>query len=153
KRVTPNGFSPSGTTVWGFQSNTTEVSSACSNGFTETNTPALASVWRYVNAWLKSREGEFGWSQSLGAALHFSLASPEWRSMDPKQVRIFVIEDNLGDVLLIQEALNARGIEAQLQVSTDGEQALRNLSSVDPRTAPDLMIIDLNLPRISGMAL
>jgi len=73
--------------------------------------------------------------------------------MNRKKSRIFVIEDNLGDVLLIQEALNARAIEAELQVMSSGEEAQRTLSSMERNAAPDLIIIDLNLPRVSGMSI
>lgn len=71
--------------------------------------------------------------------------------MDRKQLRIFVIEDNLGDVLLIQEALNTRAIDAQLQVISSGDEAQKLLATLNPAAAPDLLIIDLNLPRVSGL--
>ena len=71
----------------------------------------------------------------------------------PEQLRILVIEDNAADVLLIQEALNARGFNAKLQVISNGEHAQKALAAIDSDVLPDLIILDLNLPRISGMTL
>lgn len=68
-----------------------------------------------------------------------------------KKLEIFLIEDSLGDVLMIQEALNLRKIDADLKVANDGEKAVRELAAMDPARLPRLMIIDLNLPRMNGM--
>jgi|SRR5579872_3184026 len=73
--------------------------------------------------------------------------------MQHKDLKIFVIEDNLGDVLLIQEALNTRGIAAQVQVAADGEKAMQELYRMEGASVPQLIIIDLNLPRVNGMEL
>lgn len=73
--------------------------------------------------------------------------------MQFKNPKIFVIEDNIGDVLLIQESLTARGIEAQVEVVRDGEKAMADLDAMGPAEAPRLMIIDLNLPRVNGLDL
>ncbi len=67
--------------------------------------------------------------------------------------RILVIEDNMGDVLLIREALKAGGIPAQVDVLRDGEEAQRAFETMEAIAAPDLIILDLNLPRVGGMTL
>src|SRR5213078_4547659 len=63
--------------------------------------------------------------------------------------RIFLVEDNDGDVHLLEKALQSRGIAYQLNRYEDGEQAMRAISS-DPTLVPDLILLDLNLPRREG---
>jgi two-component system, chemotaxis family, response regulator Rcp1 len=63
-----------------------------------------------------------------------------------------VIEDNKADVFLVEEAMAVHEIHAELQVITDGEEAMRRIEA--PRgtatAIPDLFILDLNLPKRSG---
>jgi DNA-binding response OmpR family regulator len=53
---------------------------------------------------------------------------------------------------LVREALEENGVEGDLVVLTDGEKAVQYLDAIDAqlRHAPDLFIIDLNLPKKSG---
>jgi two-component system, chemotaxis family, response regulator Rcp1 len=70
-----------------------------------------------------------------------------------KRLHILVVEDNKADVFLIREALEAARLEADLQVAPDGEKALQFFEEVDRNDAapcPDLVIIDINLPRKHG---
>lgn len=67
--------------------------------------------------------------------------------------RILLVEDNPGDVRLMREALAVNGLSKTLSVVEDGEQALSFLKragtySEAPR--PDLIFLDLNLPRKDG---
>ncbi|MFC4455342.1 response regulator [Deinococcus sonorensis] len=62
--------------------------------------------------------------------------------------QVLLIEDNPDDVLFIQRAFRALEGQHTLQVAHDGEQALRALSG-DPM--PDLVLLDLKLPRLSGL--
>jgi two-component system response regulator len=65
--------------------------------------------------------------------------------------RIFVVEDNAPDVLLIKEALEHHGLAYTLQLYTNGEDAARAIAeAVD---APDLFLLDLNVPRFHGLEL
>jgi len=61
---------------------------------------------------------------------------------------IFVIEDNAGDVLLIRQILQQQHIPIQVHVARDGAQALFMLA--EGRFEPDLILLDLNLPMVSG---
>lgn len=64
--------------------------------------------------------------------------------------KIFLVEDNPADVLLLREALSAQGLAAQLKVIEEGETAIQELSQMNPSDIPRLVIIDLNLPRGNG---
>ena len=61
---------------------------------------------------------------------------------------ILLVEDNSRDALLVNEALKETGIPYTLKVVTDGEEALLLLQS---GYRPDLIFLDLNLPKVSGL--
>jgi chemotaxis family two-component system response regulator Rcp1 len=61
---------------------------------------------------------------------------------------ILLVEDNAGDALLIGQALADYPAPVHLRIARDGEQALQMLG--EPGFMPDLIILDLNIPRISG---
>jgi two-component system, chemotaxis family, response regulator Rcp1 len=63
---------------------------------------------------------------------------------------ILLVEDNAGDVRLTREALSDAGVTAELRVAGDGEQALALLRAPDA-VAPDLILLDLNLPKRNGI--
>jgi CheY-like chemotaxis protein len=67
---------------------------------------------------------------------------------------ILLIEDNPGDVLLIEEALQEIGSSLSLQSVRDGEAALAFLHRRAPyhtEESPTLVLLDLNLPRMNGL--
>lgn len=64
-----------------------------------------------------------------------------------------MIEDNAADALLVREALEEQGIECELTLLTNGEQAMEFIQSLDEAedaSCPKLIILDLNLPKRSG---
>ena len=63
--------------------------------------------------------------------------------------RIVLVEDNPTDVYLLNQALHQRGIQFDLVQYEDGEQAINAISS-DTDLKPDLILVDLNLPRREG---
>ncbi len=68
-------------------------------------------------------------------------------------LQILLAEDNPGDVLLVQEALQEHQIEHQLHVVEDGAKALEYLSQLGKSTGapcPDVLLLDLNLPKVDG---
>ncbi|MBX3693107.1 response regulator [Dokdonella sp.] len=68
-------------------------------------------------------------------------------------VEILLVEDNEGDVRLTREALSEGRIRNCLSVVNDGEQALAFLRRQEPYAQaprPDLILLDLNLPRLDG---
>ncbi len=65
-------------------------------------------------------------------------------------ISILLIEDNPGDVLQIENALKACEIPAEIMVVGDGEKALSLLKNEE--IDPDLVILDLSIPKVSGIA-
>lgn len=69
------------------------------------------------------------------------------------EIEILLVEDNPGDVRLTIEALKAGKIHNKVMVLTDGEQAvnyLKRKNGFENRPLPDLILLDLNLPKLSG---
>lgn len=69
--------------------------------------------------------------------------------MKPNPIEILLVEDNPADVRLTQEALREGKVKNNLSVARDGEEALAFLRR-DGATRPDLILLDLNLPRRDG---
>jgi CheY-like chemotaxis protein len=72
---------------------------------------------------------------------------------EARLLRVLHIEDNAGDVRLIAEALQESGIDVEVHVVSDGSEAMEYLHrhgqfAGAPR--PDLVLLDLNLPRKGG---
>jgi CheY-like chemotaxis protein len=66
-------------------------------------------------------------------------------------LNIFLAQDNPGDVYLVRRALNQSHIPHELYVATDGEQALNRVAEMGKRVpCPDLMLLDINLPKVDG---
>ena len=66
-------------------------------------------------------------------------------------ISILLIEDNPGDVRLTMEALKEGKILNQMSVVADGIEAIDLLKNSDNQTRPDLIMLDLSLPRMSGL--
>ena len=67
--------------------------------------------------------------------------------------KILLIEDNEGDAELTIEALKNNELKAEINVITNGEEALRflKLEGSDPDSRlPDLILLDINLPKVDG---
>ena len=68
-------------------------------------------------------------------------------------MNILLIEDNPGDVRLAQEAFKEGRLAVNLDVAMDGLKAIDYLRKVPPfqeATTPDLILLDLNLPKKDG---
>ena len=65
-----------------------------------------------------------------------------------------LVEDNPADVTLLTEALASHQVETSLFVAHDGDEGIRVLDAIDESDTPcpDLIVLDLNLPRTSGFA-
>lgn len=70
-----------------------------------------------------------------------------------RPVEILLVEDNPGDVRLTQEALRESKVRNHLHVAVDGVEALaylRREGAYAEAVRPDLVLLDLNLPRKDG---
>jgi CheY-like chemotaxis protein len=89
---------------------------------------------------------------SLPAADIRTTAPVEWG----RPLEILLVEDNPGDVLLTREALRDAKVLNRLTVASNGEEALAMLRRQGDHASnvrPDLVLLDLNLPRLSGLEL
>jgi two-component system, chemotaxis family, response regulator Rcp1 len=70
-----------------------------------------------------------------------------------KPIEILLVEDNPGDVRLTRESLNDAKVHNNMMVAGDGVEAMACLRREGPyvnASRPDLILLDLNLPRMNG---
>lgn len=67
-----------------------------------------------------------------------------------KPVEVLLVEDNAGDILLIRQVLAREPFPISIHVAVDGKQAIQMLAAREFQ--PDLVILDLNIPNPSGLA-
>jgi CheY-like chemotaxis protein len=68
-------------------------------------------------------------------------------------IEVLLVEDDPGDVLMTKEAFNEHKVRNRLHVVSDGAEALAYLRREGPyadAVRPDLVLLDLNLPRRDG---
>jgi CheY-like chemotaxis protein len=73
--------------------------------------------------------------------------------MNGRTIEILLVEDNLGDARLTQEALRDARVRNRLNHVRDGVEALAYLRREEPFAGaprPDIILLDLNLPRKDG---
>ncbi len=63
---------------------------------------------------------------------------------------ILLVEDDEVDVIVFRRGVRKSGRDLTVEVAADGREALRWL---DQGGVPDLVVLDLNLPRLSGLEL
>jgi DNA-binding response OmpR family regulator len=64
-----------------------------------------------------------------------------------------LVEDNLPDALLVREAIKTENLPLEVYIAQDGERAIDLIARAerDPSAPyPDLVLLDLNLPKING---
>ncbi len=70
-----------------------------------------------------------------------------------RPIHILLVDDNQGDVLLTQEAFRTAKVANTMDIAVDGEQALAMLRKQDDYASlntPDLILLDLNMPKKDG---
>ncbi|MET9479601.1 response regulator [Streptomyces sp. NPDC006638] len=119
------------------------------------NYPQLGDAWGITRQGARRR-----WPGLLFTAQPPSrpLPSPQHRSSAvnafslDRPYSVLLVEDDLADALLIEEALVGRGMARTISRVPDGLAALEHLR--DPREErPDLIVLDLNMPRMNGREL
>ncbi|MEU0126611.1 response regulator [Streptomyces sp. NPDC006289] len=83
---------------------------------------------------------------------HHQTRSSLMNGLAPRSYTVLLVEDDMADAMLIEEALTEHGMARGIQRADDGVAALEYLR--DPRTdRPDLIVLDLNMPRMNGREL
>lgn len=92
-----------------------------------------------------------------GSARHFISAylphGDDDKDSSSRPIEILLVEDNPADVRMMQEALALAEIPHHLALVTNGEEALQYLNRegmYSAATRPDIVLLDIKLPRISG---
>ncbi len=70
-----------------------------------------------------------------------------------KVVNILLVEDHLPDIVLTKKAFERGNYKSKLHIVRDGEEAmkfLRKEGGYEDRVRPDLILLDINLPKVSG---
>ena len=70
-----------------------------------------------------------------------------------QSLRLLLVEDNPGDMVLTREVLARAELPTELSVVNNGEAAIEFLTrtgSYESAERPDLVLLDLNLPKLSG---
>jgi CheY-like chemotaxis protein len=73
---------------------------------------------------------------------------------DPGPRTVLLVEDNPTDVFVIKEAIQRSGLDLNLHVARNGQEALRYLQDLarsEKPSCPALVLLDLNLPKVGGI--
>jgi CheY-like chemotaxis protein len=66
-------------------------------------------------------------------------------------IRVLLVEDDESDVIFFERALRSLRARVDLQIARDGEEAIQALTPQEGRPLPDQVLLDLKLPRRSGL--
>lgn len=64
--------------------------------------------------------------------------------------RILLVDDDLDDQAIIADAIKKIHVEASITCAANGEEALEVLNGLSLENAPCLIVLDLNMPKMSG---
>jgi CheY-like chemotaxis protein len=81
------------------------------------------------------------------------LAELQTRGAPLRSLQILVVDDDDADALMISEALEAAATDSSVQRVADGQEALeylRRQGDFARASRPDLILLDLNMPRMDG---
>jgi CheY-like chemotaxis protein len=73
-------------------------------------------------------------------------------NVSARRASVLLVEDNPADASLVAEALSEASVDCGLHVLSDGRKAVEYIARLeqDESPCPDLIMLDLNLPRFSG---
>jgi CheY-like chemotaxis protein len=70
-----------------------------------------------------------------------------------KNIKLLLVEDNEGDILLTREALESVQVSCEIEIAKNGIKAIELLASKlteSPKSLPELIFLDVNLPKKNG---
>jgi CheY-like chemotaxis protein len=73
--------------------------------------------------------------------------------MNNEKPNVLLVEDNPADINLVEEAMEEAQLDCRLHIMRDGARAIEFLERLDAepdRLPPDVVLLDLNLPKIGG---
>ena len=73
--------------------------------------------------------------------------------MRSEKPNVLLVEDNPADVNLVEEAMEEAQLDCRLHIMRDGTRAIEFLERLDAEpdhSPPDVVLLDLNLPKIGG---
>lgn len=101
-----------------------------------------------LGATTSRRTNIFRWDSTHQQSLNHTILKKN------RPYQIFLVEDNPGDVRLTEEAFKESGIEVDMVIAMDGEEAVSKLKDMVEGNRfsemPDIILLDLNLPRKNG---
>ena len=68
-----------------------------------------------------------------------------------EQNNVWMIDDNLGDSILMEEAILRTSLDINLTYIDNAQEALQRLQETSPDSYPNLLIVDLNMPGMNGL--
>lgn len=71
--------------------------------------------------------------------------------MDNKVINILLVEDDKLDVIDMQRTLAKMNILHKTSIARNGEEALEYLNNVDSADRPDVVLLDINMPKMNGI--
>ncbi len=74
--------------------------------------------------------------------------------MEPSDVKMMLVEDNPEDVAFTRRVLRHNKLDKDLVIAADGKEAMNTLERLTSEgRSPDVILLDINLPDISGIDL
>jgi CheY-like chemotaxis protein len=124
---------------------------ASSNVCIVINTAAPASDWPFASVWFSDTEDESG--SSLKKAREQPSFSHSPSKTPTLRLNLLLVEDNLPDALIVREVIREHNLPFDVYAAIDGAEAVEFLANAerDPRApSPDLVLLDLNIPKVDG---
>lgn len=70
-----------------------------------------------------------------------------------REIKVMLVEDSQEDIAFTIKVLKHNKLSRDLVVASTGEEAMQALQQTDRSNMPDLILLDINLPKISGIDL
>jgi len=124
------------------------------------NPPHVLSSKRGTPRVFKTSDTAISWCKDLGflnITLHFDGIYDEQAAMANSEKTVLLVEDNDDDVELTLRAFEKSDLKSKVEVTKDGKQALDYLfakgdySARNVTDVPNLILLDINLPKLSGL--